>query len=101
MKLAAELKSLGLMMLFFAAWFIPLLAIKNLLLESYEVPMTHLSAAIIGALVLIPRKVFTQRRRLRHVESNDRRACRMTLPSPTMGYGVEKKSNVTHGPCRQ
>ena len=52
MKLAAELKSLGLMMLFFAAWFIPLLVIKNLLLESYEVSMTHLSAAIIGALVL-------------------------------------------------
>jgi hypothetical protein len=52
MKLAVELKSLGLMMLFFAAWFIPLVAIKNLLLESYQVPMTHLSAAIIGALIL-------------------------------------------------
>ena len=51
-RLAAELKSMGLMMLYFACWLVPLLLIKNLLLEEYQVPMTRLSAAIVGALVL-------------------------------------------------
>jgi len=51
-RIKTELNSLGLMMLFFAAWLVPLLVIKNLLLEAYQVPMTHLSAAIIGALIL-------------------------------------------------
>ncbi len=51
-RLTTELKSLALMMLFFACWLVPLLIIKNLLLETYQVPLTHLSVAIIGALIL-------------------------------------------------
>lgn len=51
-KLMAELKSLSLMMLFFAIWLVPLMVIKNLLLEQYNVPLSHLSTAIIGALIL-------------------------------------------------
>ncbi len=51
-RLAAELKSMALMMLYFACWLVPLLIVKNLLLEEYQVPMTRLSAAIVGALVL-------------------------------------------------
>jgi hypothetical protein len=51
-RLVAELKSLALMMLYFATWLVPLLIIKNLLLEDYAVPLTHVSAAIVGALIL-------------------------------------------------
>ena len=51
-KLVAELKTVGMMMLYFACWLIPLLVVKNLLLEEYHVPMTKLSTAVIGALVL-------------------------------------------------
>lgn len=51
-KLVAELKTVGMMMLYFACWLIPLLVVKNLLLEEYDVPLTRLSAAVIGALVL-------------------------------------------------
>lgn len=51
-RLKAELKSLALMMLYFAAWLVPLLTIKNLLLEAYAVPWTHVSAGIVGALIL-------------------------------------------------
>ena len=51
-RLIAELKSLALMMLYFASWLVPLLVIKNLLLDEYAVPLTRLSAAIVGALIL-------------------------------------------------
>jgi hypothetical protein len=51
-RLKTELKSLALMMLFFTGWLVPLLIIKNLLLDAYEVPSTQLPAAIIGALIL-------------------------------------------------
>jgi len=51
-KLKAEFKSLALMLLYFASWLIPLLIVKNLLLEEYAVPLTHLSAGILGALIL-------------------------------------------------
>jgi hypothetical protein len=51
-RLVAELKSMGWMMLYFACWLVPLLVIKNLLLEDYQVPLTRLSAAVVGALVL-------------------------------------------------
>ncbi len=51
-RLAAELKALGLMMLYFACWLVPLIIVKNLLLEEYQVPITRLSVAVVGALVL-------------------------------------------------
>ena len=51
-RLVGELKSLGWMMLYFACWLVPLLVIKNLLLQDYQVPLTRLSAGIVGALVL-------------------------------------------------
>lgn len=51
-RLVTELKSLGLMMLYFACWLVPLIMVKNLLLEEYQVPVTRLSVAIVGALIL-------------------------------------------------
>jgi hypothetical protein len=51
-SLKAEFKSLGLMMLYFACWLVPLVAIKNLLLEEYSISVTHMSTAIVGALIL-------------------------------------------------
>lgn len=51
-KLKAEFKSLVMVMLYFASWLIPLLIIKNLLLEEYSLPLTHISAGIMGALIL-------------------------------------------------
>lgn len=51
-RLKTELKSLALLMLYFACWLVPLLIIKNLLLEEYAVPLMHISAGIVGALIL-------------------------------------------------
>ncbi len=51
-RLKQELKSLGLVALYFAVWFAALLLLKQLVLAEYDIRFAGLSKALIGALVL-------------------------------------------------
>ena len=51
-KLKEELKSLGLVMLYFALWFGFLITMKMLLLREYDVEVYGLSMAFVGALIV-------------------------------------------------
>lgn len=51
-RLKQELKSLGLVALYFLVWFSALLLLKQLVLAEYDIRFAGLSKALIGALVL-------------------------------------------------
>ena len=51
-KLGEELKSLGIIMLYFGLWFAFMIIIKTLLLREYNIEFTGLSTAFIGALIV-------------------------------------------------
>ena len=51
-KLKEELKSLGIIMLYFGLWFAFMIILKILLLREYDIEFTGLSMAFIGALIV-------------------------------------------------
>ena len=51
-KLIEELKSLGIIMLYFGIWFAFLIVLKTLLLKEYNIEFTGLSMVFIGALIV-------------------------------------------------
>jgi len=51
-KLRAEIRSVGLTTLFFAAWFGVLLVLKCLILAEYDIELRGMSIALIGALIV-------------------------------------------------
>lgn len=51
-KLKEELKSLGIIMLYFGLWFVFMIILKTLLLRQYDIEFTGLSMAFVGALIV-------------------------------------------------
>lgn len=51
-KVKEELRSVGLYTLFFGAWFSTLLLLKDLILAEYDIGISGVSAAFVGALIL-------------------------------------------------
>ena len=52
LKLKEEIKSLGLIMLYFGLWFAFMIIVKTLLLDEYNVQFSGLSMAFIGSLIV-------------------------------------------------
>ena len=51
-KLKEELKSLGIIMLYFVLWFAFMITLKTLLLKQYDIEFSGLSMVIVGALIV-------------------------------------------------
>lgn len=51
-KLGQELKTIGLVTLYFGIWLAALLTIKRLILEEYQIQVSDMSMALVGALVM-------------------------------------------------